>query len=196
MVINTNIPAQSSTRLLAESSAMLAKSLARLSSGSKIMSPEDDAAGLAVSMRFDAEINRVGAAKVNVTNAISFSQTQDGFMSKVSKSLDRMSELAILSQDVTKSDADRGLYQKEFLALGEYIDDLGTKDFNGVSLFSGNDLAVTIDSDGNTFDMTGVALDATEYSTATAGDGRQPVEQPAPHAGFVRRARLLPRGSG
>jgi flagellin len=149
---------------------MLAKSLARLSSGSKITSPEDDAAGLAVSMRFDAQINRLTATKANVTNAISFNQTQDGFMSKVSKSLDRMSELAILSQDVTKSDADRGLYQKEFLALGEYIDDLGTKDFNGVSLFSGSALAVTIDSDGNTFDMTGVDLAATEYSTATGGD--------------------------
>src|SRR5436190_15065758 len=102
MVINTNISAQSSARLLGESSAMLAKSLARLSSGSKIASPEDDAAGLAVSMRFDAQINRTNAAKVNVTNAISFNQTQDGFMSKVSKSLDRMSELSILSQDVTK----------------------------------------------------------------------------------------------
>jgi len=170
MVINTNITAQSSTRMLAESSAMLAKSLGRLSSGSKITSPEDDAAGLAVSMRFDAQINRLTATKANVTNAISFNQTQDGFMSKVSKSLDRMSELSILSQDVTKSDSDRALYQKEFSSLGEYIDDLGTKDFNGVSLFSGNDLAVTIDSDGNTFDMTGVDLAASEYSTATAGD--------------------------
>jgi len=170
MVINTNITAQSSTRMLAESSAMLAKSLGRLSSGSKITSPEDDAAGLAVSMRFDAQINRLTATKANVTNAISFNQTQDGFMSKVSKSLDRMSELAILSQDVTKSDSDRALYQKEFSSLGDYIDDLGTKDFNGVSLFSGGALAVTIDSDGNTFSMAGVDLSASQYSTATAGD--------------------------
>jgi len=150
MVINTNISAQSSARLLAESSAMLAKSLARLSSGSKITSPEDDAAGLAVSMHFDAQINRVSAAKTNVTNAISFNQTQDGFMSKVSKALDRMSELAILSQDVIKSNADRGLYQKEYSKLGAYIDDLATKDFNGVSLFGGASLNVTTDSDGNT----------------------------------------------
>src|SRR5947207_10551019 len=112
MVINTNTSAQSSARLLSESSSMLSKSLARLSSGSKITSPEDDAAGLAVSMRFDAQINRLNAAKVNVTNAISFNQTQDGFMTKVSKALDRMSELSILSQDVIKSNADRALYQK------------------------------------------------------------------------------------
>src|SRR6185503_12600202 len=137
---NTNISAQSSARMLAEYTSLLAKSLARLSSGSKIISAEDDAAGLAVSMRFDAQINRVNATKVNVTNAISFAQTQDGFMSKVSKALDRMSELAILSQDVIKGDADRALYQKEFTKLGAYINDLSTKDFNGVSLFGGADL--------------------------------------------------------
>lgn len=170
MVINTNISAQSSARLLSESSSMLSKSLARLSSGSKIVSPEDDAAGLAVSMRFDAQINRINATKVNVTNAISFNQTQDGFMSKVSKALDRMSELSILSQDVTKSDADRDLYQKEFSKLGAYVDDLATKDFNGVSLFSGTSLNVTTDSEGNTFAMDGVDLSATAYSDATAGD--------------------------
>src|SRR5690349_11628064 len=122
MVINTNISAQSSARLLSESSNMLSKSLARLSSGSKIVSPEDDAAGLAVSFRFDAEINRVNAAKSNVGNAISFSQTQDGFLKKVAKALDRMSELSVLSQDVTKTDADRGLYNQEFTTLGAYID--------------------------------------------------------------------------
>jgi flagellin len=170
MVINTNISAQSSARLLSESSSMLSKSLARLSSGSKIVSPEDDAAGLAVSMRFDAQINRISATKTNVTNAISFSQTQDGFMSKVSKALDRMSELAILAQDVTKGTDDLALYQKEFSKLGAYIDDLGTKDFNGVSLFDGNARNVTTDSDGNTFSMDGVALTGGAYATATAGD--------------------------
>jgi len=170
MVINTNISAQSSARLLSESSSMLSKSLARLSSGSKITSPEDDAAGLAVSMRLDAQINRLNATKVNVTNAISFNQTQDGFMSKVSKALDRMSELSILSQDVIKSNADRALYQKEFDTLGAYVDDLATKDFNGVSLFGGAALNVTTDSDGNTFSMTGVNMTAAAYTTATAGD--------------------------
>src|SRR5438552_10202053 len=98
MVINTNLSALSSARLLAASSSMLAKSLARLSSGSKITSPEDDAAGLAVSLRFSAQINRTAAASANVSNAISFTQTQDGFLSKIGAALDRMSELAISSQ--------------------------------------------------------------------------------------------------
>jgi flagellin len=169
MVINTNISAQSGARLLAESSTLLSKSLARLSSGSKIISPEDDAAGLAVSMRFDAQINRIGAANNNVGNAISFNQTQDGFLKKVSKALDRMSELAILSQDVTKTDTDRALYDKEFATLGSYIKDIAGKDFNGVSLFSTTPLNVTTDSEANTFSMTNVDLAATAYNNATAG---------------------------
>lgn len=153
MVINTNVSAQSSSRLLGESSAMLSKSLARLSSGSKIVSPEDDAAGLAVSMRFDAQVNRISAANTNVSNAISFSQTQDGFLKKVSKALDRMSELSILAQDVTKGDADRGLYQKEFASLQAYITETSGKEFNGVALFSSSTLGVTQNEDGGAFNM-------------------------------------------
>jgi len=147
---------------------MLQKSLARLSSGSKIVSPEDDAAGLAVSFRFDAQINRVSAANSNVGNAISFDQTQDGFLQKVTKSLNRMSELAILSQDVTKTDADRALYNDEFTTLGAYVNDVATKKFNGVNLFDGTALNVTTDEDGGTFSMTGVNLAAAAYTTATA----------------------------
>jgi len=167
MVINTNISALSSSRLLGESTAMLNKSLARLSSGSKITSPEDDAAGVAVSLRFDAQINRVKAATANIGNATSFSQTQDGFLQKVGKALDRMSELSVLSQDVTKSDADRALYNKEFTTLGGYITTAASKDFNGVSLFSATAQNVTIDSEGNTFSMAGANLGAGTYTTAT-----------------------------
>ena len=170
MVINTNVSAQSSSRLLTESSSMLSKSLARLSSGSKLTSPEDDVAGMAVSMRFDAQINRIDAATSNVNNAVSFSQTQDGFLKKVSGALDRMSEISVLAQDSTKTSADRALYQKEFATLGSYINDLATKDFNGVSLFNGATNAVTTDSDGNTFSMTAVTLTASAYTTATAGN--------------------------
>ena len=148
---------------------MLAKSLTRLSSGSKITSPEDDAAGLAVSLRFDAQINRVQAANNNVGNAISFSQTQDGFLKKVGKALDRLSELAILAQDVTKSSDDVGLYQEEFDQLASYINDVSEKEFNSVSLFGGSDLDVTVNEDGGTFTMTGIDLTASVYDLS-AGD--------------------------
>jgi flagellin len=168
MVINTNNAAESSASYLAQSSSMLSKSLARLSSGSKITSPEDDVAGAAVSLRFDAQISRIGAAKANVGNAISFNQTMDGFLQKVSKALNRMSELSILSQDVTKTDNDRKLYDAEFSKLGAYIDDLASKDFNGVKLFDGTALKVTTDSDGNTVDNVGVNLGAAAYTDATS----------------------------
>jgi flagellin len=147
---------------------MLAKSLARLSSGSKIVSPEDDAAGLAVSLRFDAQIKRTAAANSNVGNAISFTQTQDGFVQKIAKALDRMSELAILAQDVTKTDADRGLYNSEFSTLAAYITNTAGKDFNGVSLFSASALTVTTDGDTGTFSMAGINIGAAAYTGATA----------------------------
>ena len=67
---------------------MLNRSLARLSSGSKLVNPADDAAGAAVSARLDAQVNRTQAASDNVGNAVSFSQTQDGYLKKVAKALD------------------------------------------------------------------------------------------------------------
>ncbi|MBL9137227.1 MAG: hypothetical protein JNK85_15245 [Verrucomicrobiales bacterium] len=171
MVINTNVSAQTGARLLSESSTLLSKSLSRLSSGSKIVSPEDDAAGLAVSLRFDAQINRITAANNNINNAISFSQTQDGFLKKVGKALDRMSELAVLSQDVTKVDADRDLYDAEFQTLQAYIQDVSTKEFNGVSLFDGTSQSVTKDEDGNKYDMTAVDLTSGDvYDSYNTGD--------------------------
>jgi flagellin len=166
MVINTNITAQVSSHNLQTSQSALSKSLARLSSGSKIINPADDAAGLAVASRLDAQIGRINAAKDTVGNAVSFTQTQDGYLKKIAKALDRMSELTILAQDVTKSDSDRSLYQSEFTQLSAYISSAATKDFNGVSLFSPNTLNVTLDSEGNTFGMNGIDLGTALYSAA------------------------------
>lgn len=170
MVINTNLSAQSSATLLMQSSTKLSQSLARLSSGSKITSPADDSAGLAVSMKLNAQLSRIDAATNNVGNAISFSQTQDGYIQKVNDALSRMSELSVLSQDVTKTDSDRGLYNQEFKALASYIGNVATKDFNGVSLFTATPLDVTTDSEANTFSMTGINLSDTIYTTATGSD--------------------------
>lgn len=166
MVINTNMSAQVATSNLQQSQALLAKSLARLSSGSKIVNPADDAAGLAVSSRLDAQVQRLGAARSNVANAISFTQTQDGYLKKIGKALDRMSELSVLAQDVTKTDADRALYDAEFQTLAAYITDASAKEFNGVPLFSTTDLDVTTDGDGATFSMAGIDLGVGEYTGA------------------------------
>ena len=151
MLINTNIGALTSARLLSESSQEVNKSLTRLSSGSRISLPEDDAGGFAVSMRFDAQINRLEAANSNVGNAISFIQTKDGFLQKIGKALDRMSELATMALDMTKTDSDRMLYNQEYNMLGRYIEEVGSKDYNGVSLFGDASLAVTTDSEGNMY---------------------------------------------
>ena len=159
MVINTNIAALSSARSLGESSGLLARSLSRLSSGNKIVSPADDSAGLAVSMRFDAQVNRAQAAMNNLGNAMSFSQTQDGSLKKIGRALDRMSALAMLAMDATKSDVDRELYDHEFQALGDYVNGEVTRDFNGVSLFGGGQLQVINDSEGDLFTMSGIQGD-------------------------------------
>lgn len=166
MVINTNIQALAAASNLQASQDMLAKSLSRLSSGSKIVNPSDDAAGTAVAARMDSQITRTGAAQTNVVNAISFTQTQDGYLSRIGKALDRMSELAILAQDVTKGNPDRALYNTEFAQLSAYIANTATKDFNSVSLFSGATLSVTLDSEGNTFAMTGVNMGSSAYTAA------------------------------
>ena len=96
MIINTNIEALRTTNILNESQSMLARSLARLSSGAKIVKPSDDAAGLAVSSRLKGQISRVDSALSNVGNGMSWTQTQDGFMKTLEGAFRRMGELAML----------------------------------------------------------------------------------------------------
>jgi flagellin len=170
MVINTNLQAQINADNLQATQARLAKSLGRLSSGSKLNSPSDDAGGIAVATRMDAKINRTDAASNNVSSAISFTQTQDGYLKSISGALNRMSELSMLAQDSTKTDADRANYNAEFTQLTAYITQAGNKDFNGVSLFSANQLTITIDADGGTFNMTGIDLSAGAYGGAISSN--------------------------
>ena len=150
--------AENAANYLQQSSANLAQSVAELSSGSKIVNPSDDPAGLAVSMAYTAESSELGAASQNVANALSYSQTQDGFLQQVGTALDRMATLATQSQDTTETDTDRSAYNAEFTQLQAYITDVGKKDFNGVSMFAGVTNAVSIDAGGDTWSMAGVAL--------------------------------------
>ena len=168
MVINTNIGAGRTSRLLAESTSKLNGSLQRLASGSRIIEPQDDAAGLAVATKFNAAISRNDAVQNNLSSALSYSQTQDGFLQKVSKALDRMSELMTLSADATKSTSDKENYLTEFTDLKDYISDIGTKDFNGVSLFDGTSMNVTKDSDANTWSLNASALNGADLVSVIA----------------------------
>lgn len=169
MTIGSNLAAQASANDLTTTAAALTKSLAKLSSGSRIVNAYDDAAGVAISMRFDSKLQRAAAAKDNVSNAQSFSNTQDGYLKRVAKTLNRMSELAMLSLDGTKSNADRELYDNEFTQLKSFISNIAGKEFNGVSLFSSANIESVIDSEGTTFVMNGIDLSAasTTYNAVT-----------------------------
>ncbi len=168
MIINTNVTALRASRLLTESSRKLGDSLARLSSGSKHINISDDPGGLGAAMKLDAQVNRASAAKDNVANANSFSQSQRGFLQKVQIALERMSELSIIAQDVTKSNTDRSNYSIEFSQLQNYISDIGTKKYSGATLFASSGEAVTIDSDALKFTMNAVDMTTSGNAVAVA----------------------------
>jgi len=133
--INTNYAATAASNNLALSNSMLQRSLNRLSSGSRILSPSDDAGGTAVSMRLSATARRSVSAATNLNNAISLLQNQDGALKVGGKILERMSELQSLWNDTTKNNGDRDLYDIEFHALQAQLQALTEEKFNGVNLF-------------------------------------------------------------
>jgi len=135
----------------------MAASLARLSSGSKIVSPQDDAAGLAQSMRLDTKITRLDASISNNTNFRSMLQTQDGLAQRMQSALLRMNELSVLHADMTKTAADKAAYELEFNQLDAGIFDMAGKEFNGVDLFFTDGKVFTGDSTNNTLDDNNIA---------------------------------------
>jgi flagellin len=157
--INTNSASTAAAYNLASTNVNLQKSLNRLSSGFRINSSADDAGGLAVSMKLSAAIRRTDAANANVGNALSFLQTQDGVMKNADKILNRMSELATLAQDVTKSTNDLSLYQTEYTNLSSQLSAMTNEEFNGIAMFGGSTLTVRTSEDGSqTVDITTAAL--------------------------------------
>ena len=145
LTINTNPSATIATMHLSKNNAALKKSLNRLSSGSRIVQPVDDAGGLAVSMKLESSIVRLSGAEKNIQNAQSFLEVQDGVLTSASKILNRMVELKGLSSDVMKNSSDQENYNREFQDLQMQMFDLASLTFNGVSLFAtkddtGNDL--------------------------------------------------------
>jgi flagellin len=150
--INTNSAAATASYFLSKNNAALQKSLNRLSSGSRITKPADDAGGLAVSMKLQGSINRMNGVEKNIGNAISFLQVQDGILESAASIVDRMAELKALSQDVLKNSSDIANYNSEFRNLQVQLFQMGSQSFNGVSLFA------TVKSDGSTavtFNTTG-----------------------------------------
>lgn len=148
LVINTNIAASSAATTLQNTNELFQKSLQRLSSGQKIVTPSDDAGGLAVSTKMQSAIKRNYAVQSNIGNAISYLQTQDGALKTAGDILSRISELKALYSDITKSASDKTSYDKEFLQLRTQLSALNSEKFNGVLLFgstSPGDVIVTED---------------------------------------------------
>jgi flagellin len=131
----------------------LQKSLTRLSSGSRINRPADDAGGLAVSMKLNASINRLKGVNNNIQNAISFLEVQDGVLQGAADIMGRMGELKALSQDVLKNSSDKANYNAEFMSLQNQLYQIGKETFNGVSLF-----ATSTTSNGNPNTTTGAVV--------------------------------------
>jgi flagellin len=150
VVINTNYSATVASNNLAVSNSMLQRSLNRLSSGSKIVNPSDDAGGLAVSMKLSAAAKRQGATASNIGNSVSFLQTQDGALKVAGKVLDRISELKTLYADPTKSASDLANYDSEFSELQTQLTDIAGETFNSVALFGSADLSVNVTESGGT----------------------------------------------
>jgi flagellin len=167
VVINTNYAATVASNNLSASNSMLQKSLNRLSSGSKIVNPSDDAGGLAVSMKLSAAAKRSGAAASNIGNTVSFLQSQDGVMKVAGKVLDRMSELKTLYTDPTKNSSDLANYDSEFTALKSELDSLTSETFNSVDLFGSTGLSVKVSEDG----AQSVALQGRDLGDSAAGVG-------------------------
>jgi flagellin len=147
ITINTNMAAARASYQLTRNNSDLQKSLNRLSSGSRITTPADDAGGLAVAMKLKGSINRLKGVEANVGNAISFLQVQDGILESAGKIVDRMAELKSLSQDVLKNTSDIANYNSEFKNLQVQLFQLASSKFNGVSLFgTGSAFGVSVGS--------------------------------------------------
>ena len=146
--INTNPAASAAAYSLDNVTRNLQKTLTRLSSGSRIVTPMDDAGGLAVSMRLNAAVRRTEATQSNVSNAQAFLETQDGVLKSAEKVINRLGELTQLGTDVTKSTSDLALYQAEVNSLKSQMLSLMSESFNGVSLFSAGTSATVIDTNG------------------------------------------------
>ena len=176
--INTNGASSAAAYNLSNTNVNLQRSLNRLSSGSRINSSIDDAGGLAVSMKLSASIRRTEATQMNVNNALSMLETQDGVLKTAEKVLGRMSELVQLATDVTKSTADTALYQTEYQSLQSQLGSMIGEKFNGVSLFTAGgvnaiiahtDLTVVTSHDGTqTIGLSQLDLGAVGFYVGTA----------------------------
>src|ERR1044072_7383807 len=138
-VINTNLMSLNAQRNLSTSGGALATALQRLSSGLRINSAKDDAAGLAIAERFTTQIRGLNQASRNANDAISLAQTAEGALGSIGDNLQRIRELAVQSANATNSASDRAALQSEASQLVAEVQRVGTQtSFNGIKLLDGS----------------------------------------------------------
>ncbi|MBK7615499.1 MAG: flagellin FliC [Vitreoscilla sp.] len=175
--INTNIASLNAQRNLSSSQISLATSMQRLSSGLRINSAKDDAAGLAISERMNAQVRGMNVAVRNANDGISLAQTAEGALSKVGDSLQRMRELAVQARNATNSSSDKTSLDKEFKQLqAEITRVLGGTSFNGSHMLGANATAMTFQIGANTtaddvITVTTVNMNSDTSITAVTGTG-------------------------
>ena len=175
-VINTNtsaLRAQNGSRL-ANQSLMVA--MERLSTGKRINSSKDDAAGLAIASSMTSDIRGMNQAIRNANDGISLAQTAEGALGEVTNMLQRIRELAVQSASGTYSDDDRANLQAEVTELGAQIDTIiSDTTFNGVTVFGSSDVTIDIQTgygsaDQTTLTVTGLDVSAASGADISAGD--------------------------
>jgi flagellin len=169
--VNTNVVALNAQRNLSSSQSSLTVSMQRLSSGLRVNSARDDAAGLAIAERMSAQVKGMNVAVRNANDGISMAQTAEGALGKIGDNLQRMRELAVQSRNATNSDGDRANLQKEFRQLQQEIDRTvtGTK-FNGTALFaSGASTSLSFQVGAGTDATDRIDIDSAVLGGGTAG---------------------------
>ncbi len=174
ITVNRNATATVASFNLSRANDMLRHSLAKLSSGNRIIRADDDAGGLAVAYKMESALKRTEAVRINVQNGLSFLQVQDGALKVIGKLLDRMSELRTYSDDITKSSSDTENYSKEFVELQQQLHQIAREKFNGISLFTNNNGGLT-DYDGDGINEHALTLLTT--ASGVAADGYVSVTQ-------------------
>ena len=190
LTLYTNIIALNAQRNLSSSQSSLASSMQRLSSGLRVNTAKDDAAGLAIAERMNAQLRGMNVAARNANDGISLAQTAEGALGKVSESLQRMRELAVQSANATNADSDKDSLDKEFGELSKEIQRvLGGTTFNGLAVLGGNAGTQVFQVGANTstndainittVDMTAEATITTVAGTDNSGSGRAKIDNTA-----------------
>ena len=168
--INTNVASLNAQRNLTSSQGSLGTTLQRLSSGLRVNSAKDDAAGLAIAERMSSQVRGMNVAIRNASDAISLSQTAEGALGKIGDSLQRMRELAVQSANGTNTSGDRDNLQLEFAQLQSEITRLGDQTkFNGQAVLAGTDFKFQVGANsGETINVSATAVSASNIATAAA----------------------------